>query len=256
MGKILIEDTNIPALTNIVDEDLNPVAEDANRLFLRRLRVEPDTYTPGDGENDVTTMENWRKWFDFMVPDYIWQQLRIDEVLQGKAGATQVDKWNNCTNDEKDTLLYFNQLKGLPGGAEDTAKVTHLIVTGQVADAAEGAAWLRHNHSESVNRAKPAARERVDSDKLVEVIITYLSPADTAQLLDTMSSHLRNYRDFVLVGTVIPGNEPGLHDYINSTDIYTGNGLVEEAWTTLTGTLADLRDKLNDLLFGDNEITV
>ena len=129
-------------------------------------------------------------------------------------------------------------------------------MTGQYGGVPAAASFLRKNHAESVKRAKEAVQPRIDGSKLIEIVITYLDPSDSSQLLDAMRSHLQNYYDFVLMGTVIPDNPAGLHDYINSTDIYAMNGLVEGNWTPLTGTLADLRDRLNDLLFGDNEMTL
>lgn len=188
--------------------------------------------------------------------DHVCKQLLIAYAFANKAGATDVDKWNNCSNAEKDTILYYNQFKGLPGGAEDVAKVTYLITSGKASDAAEAATWLRANHSDSIVRTRPSVRDRVEGSRVVQAIIKYLTPHDTQQLLDTMSAYLTGYKDYLLIGTVIPGNQPGVYDYINSTDIYTGDGLVEEGWITQTGTLADLRDALNDILFGDNEIVL
>lgn len=206
---------------------------------------------------DITSIENWDLYGRYVGgKDHIWMQRRIAEQLQLKAGATDVDKWDNCTIDEKNIILKYNQFKGVPGGDEDTAKVTHLLTTGQASDVSDAARWLRHNHAVSVTKTRPAARARVEGDRIIEAIIKYLDPHDTDQLLSTMSAYLTGYKDYVLVGTVIPGNEPGLWDYINSTDIYGGppaSGLVEEGWVTQTGTLNDLRDALNDILFGDDE---
>jgi hypothetical protein len=218
----------------------------------------PDT----NAWEDVTSMENWIYYFGRanrieIQYDYLWLQRRINDVFMSKAGADNTTRWGNCTNAEKDHIIYYNQMKASAEATEDTDKVTHLIVTGQAADASEAAAFLKKSHAESIVRARPGIIQRVDGAKLIETIITYLNRADTTQLLNTVQTHMIRYKEFAMVGTIIYGEEEGLRDYIESTGPTYGapNGLVEEGWTTINppATLTDLRDELINILFEDND---
>ena len=240
--------TSYPA--NIIMNDHGATSYD--ELFI----VGSDEDSEPSGYSDQTAIENWHK-FANRFGDYIWMQRHIADSLDAKAGATLTDKFNACSNEEKDLVIYYNQMKGLQGGPENTAVATHLISTGQCAPADVGS-LMRMFHSESVVRARPAAKARIESSRMIEAIIKYLSTADTQQLIDTMDGYLRGYKDYVLIGSIIPGNEDGLHDYINSFagSVFFESGLTYEGWTTLVGTLADLRDILNDILFEDNTMTI
>jgi hypothetical protein len=258
--KILIENTNIPEQDFWVDENGNPVPEDPDRYFLRKLRVEEDTYSPVAGENDMTTLDNWVKYFTLRQHDYIWEQRRIREVFDAAVGATDVDKWNTFSNAEKDIILQYNQFKGESGGAEDNAKVTYLLTTGKVGSVPEAVDWLKRTHSSSVSKGKEAALKRMapDSDgveKLSYIIISYLNPVDTTDMLATIELILNWFKQYYIRGTIDPGNPSGIYDYINSTGDFTVNGLISEGYTTINGKpLSDLIIELNDLLFGDNEL--
>lgn len=226
----------------------------------RRIHsIVPNDYNfSGNGKTDVTLVYDINELPNyFRSIDYITEQNIINYVFQSKTGTTNTEKWSDCTNDEKDTIIYYNQMKtSSSGDTESTLKVIHLLTTGQQPDVPSAAVFLRKNHAASVGRAKISVRERVDSDKLVEIMISYLTPHDIDQLMNTMATHLRRYKEYVLIGTVLYGNEPGLWDYINSQSIYSDSGLLEEGWVTLKGDLSELILKLNDLLWGDNVLEV
>lgn len=210
---------------------------------------------------EVNSMDNWIYYYGRAnrfetTYDYLWLQRRINDIFTSKTGADNTTKWGNCTNAEKDHVIYYNQMKDSAEATEGTDKVTHLIVTGQAADAAEASAFLRKTHAQSIVRARPGIVDRVDGSKLIETIITYLDRADTTQLLNTVQTHMIRYKEYAMIGTAIYGEEEGLRDYIESTGPTYGapNGLVEEGWVPINppATLADLRDDLINILFGDN----
>jgi hypothetical protein len=206
-------------------------------------------------------MDNWVYYYgrvnrNEIVHDHLWLQRRIKAVFMNKPGSENTTKWSNCTNEEKDHVIFYNQMRLSAEGTEETDKVVYLISTGQVADAAEGAAYLRKMQADNIVAARPGIIQRVDGSKLITTIITYLNRQDTTALLNDVQTHSMRYKEYGMVGTHYYGEEEGLRDYIESTGpTYTNNGLVEKAWTTINppNTLTDLRNELVNILFKDND---
>src|SRR5210317_1165791 len=99
---VLIEDTNIPAQTNWIDSEGEPMAEPVEHLFLRRLKTETAPYTPLPGENDVTGPENWGKYQAFTGFDFMWLLFHLDEW-------TNAQTWAALSNDNKDYIMFYNR---------------------------------------------------------------------------------------------------------------------------------------------------
>lgn len=191
---------------------------------------------------DITSIENWAKYGHIVLNDFTAIRDEINAVFNSTT-------WSAISVAERDIIIdyYLHLDQGL--GTEDTQKVTHLIATGQAANISEAASILRKKWNLFNEKNKAALALRWIHCKLV--VVTYLNMEDSEDLFDTIKVLLN---DMLLVGRLGVGYGPnqdtenGIMNYIMSDEQYDGTGMEFDGYTLLTGTWADFKTDLEDIL--------
>ena len=188
--------------------------------------------------------------YDFVANDATDVTLDLDEVidygflsatdyLQGRHLFQQALNdltWANATNDQRDLCIYYYLKEDSVDDATDGVnKVTHLITTGQAADAGEARAKIIKEWSCHHLREKEVASARLYSERLYEVLGSYLSIADASDLFMSVESLFLSYETQVIRGTQDGSHVAGLFDYLESTDIYALAGLAAKGYIMQNG---------------------
>jgi len=210
--------------------------------------LKSDNYIAADvlpaGYDDITSIENWDKYGLLVLNDYLAVRQEIHEVFSNPAKL-----WANCSAAERDLIISYYVYKDAGDGVADTDKVTHLITTGQVVDAAEGATFLINswNNFNEKNRADLNRRWVF----VKPVVLKYLTIADAENLFETVKVLLS---DMIMIGRLGIGyglggdNENGILNYVNSDEQFDGTGMEFDGYTLKTGTWAEFKTEINDVL--------
>lgn len=182
-------------------------------IVINRTESIPDNY------ENISSIENWSRFGMSLVNDYLVGKAEIKNIVVETG-------WSGLTNLEKDLAIqYYSFVTPIDA-------VTYLMtVKGYTQDFAQLfllQQWHRH-HANSTNTAK----KRWYYVKLT--VSKYLSFYDSEDLLNSVEPLIFPLMDIARLGINYGDKKEGIMDYIESTGIFTGQGLRENNYTLLVG---------------------
>jgi hypothetical protein len=225
------------------NDSLYNTGEPEEHYIRRRMSIEDDSYVLQGADQDITSIENWNKYGDFICSDYLQVRDRIIEIFQ----------WSTATDIEKDLIIeYFGYEPALDLATNDTNKVAYLMGKGMTQIEAQG--FLIQSYAAFHTKEKESCQTRANSEKLSEVMLTYLTIPDARDFIETTKSLVDLYTDQAVFGTNQGTAGVGIIDYIDSTvgTVYENVGLSGKNYTLNVGTMEDLKNGLKDVLLTGN----
>jgi len=181
---------------------------------------------------DISSIINWDYFGLSLLSDYLSLKTVIKEII------TSIG-WSGLTSVEKDIAIKYYSYDS------DYDAVVHLMTTkGYTQEQAQVyllQQWHRH-HGNLINSCK----ERWYYVKLV--VPAFLSFSDCEDLLNIVEMLVFSYNDIGRMGINYGDNKDGLMDYIESTGIFTNNGLREKNYTLLYGNIDMFIFAMKDVL--------
>jgi hypothetical protein len=174
------------------------------------------------GYTDISSIVNWNTFACTIVNDYLVCKNVIKELVIAKG-------WSNLTNTEKDLAIQYYAYP------DTTSAVIYLMGKGYTQQQAQGFVllqWHRH-HGNVMNSCK----QRWYYVKFI--VPQYLSFNDAEDLLNTVEPLVFAYNDMGRLGVNYGDKRDGIMDYIESTNMFQGQGLRENGYTLLQGTYDD-----------------
>lgn len=209
----------------------------------RRMAIEDDSYVLQGLDQDITSIESWDKYGSFICSDYLQTRDRIIDLFN----------WSTATDIEKDLVIaYFGYDKSLDTATNDTNKVAYLMGKGMTQAEAQG--FLLLSYSKFHTKEKESCYKRANSEKLSVTMLTYLSIPDSRDFIETTKLLMDLYAQQGIFGTSYGSAGIGIMDYIESTvgTVYENVGLDSKGYILNTGTIADFKNDLTDILLNGN----
>lgn len=209
----------------------------------RRMTIEEDSYVLQGNDQDITTIENWNKYGSFICTDYLQIRDRIIDIFD----------WSTATDLEKDLVIsYFGYDKSLDIATNDTNKITYLMGKGMTQTESE--MFLVTSYSKFHTKEKESCCKRSNSEKISEVMLTFLSIPDSRDFIETTKGLLDLYSERGVFGINYGSAGVGIIDYINSTTgtVYENVGLESKGYILNYGTITDFKNSLLDVLVNGN----
>lgn len=205
------------------DNDLN-----GNKPFM----VINDNETIPTNYESINTIENWVKYGQPLVNDYLVLKTTIKELVVTKT-------WNSLTNVEKDYAIQFYSYPTI-----QDAVIYLMTAKGYTQEYAQFIIlqqWHKHH-----GRLIASCKQRWYYVKLI--VPMYLSFNDAEDLLDTIEPLIFVYNDMGRLGVNYGDKKDGIMDYIESTNTFFSQGLKENNYILLIGTWNDFINALKNVL--------
>jgi hypothetical protein len=209
----------------------------------RRMTIEEDNYTLQGSDQDITSIESWHKYGSFICTDYLQVRDRIIDIFD----------WSTATDTEKDLIIsYFGYDKSLNTLTNDTNKIGYLMGKGMTQNDSE--IFLIKSYSNFHTKEKESCFSRSNSEKISEVMLTFLSIPDSRDFIETTKGLLDMYSERGVFGVDHGSAGVGIIDYIDSTvgTVYENVGLDSKAYVLNYGTITDFKNSLSDVLLNGN----
>jgi hypothetical protein len=205
----------------------------------RRTVVESNSYVLQSSDEEISDIETIYNNYLDVFTDYIQWRYHLIYLISTKG-------WSNLTTQEKDICIYIQgRDTNLDLSTNDTNKVTYLIGNGKTQSEAE--LLLVVIYSEFHTEEKESYRKRVDSERINQVFLEYLSIPDVVDFIkttETLSSLLVNR---AIVGTSYGSSSVGWMDFVESTTgtVYENAGLAAKSYSLKNSQL--LSDFISDI---------
>jgi hypothetical protein len=163
-----------------------------------------------NGYVDISSIVNWNKFGCMVANDYLVCKNEIKELVFKKG-------WPSLTNSEKDLAIQYYSYPDM------ISAVMYLMGKGYSQAQAQGYVlqqWHRH-HGNLIN----ACKQRWYYVKFI--VPQYLSFTDAEDLLNTVEPLVFAYNDMGRLGINYGDKKDGIMDYIESTGMFTNQGLKE-----------------------------
>lgn len=209
----------------------------------RRMIIESDSYVLQGLDEDITTVENWNKYGAFICSDYLQIRDRINDLFD----------WSTATDSEKDLLIsHFGYDKNLDSQTNDTNKASYLMSKGMSLQEAQG--FLIQSYAKFHTKEKESCFKRANSEKISEVMLTFLSIEDSRDFIETTKGLLDLYSEMGIFGVNYGSAGLGIMDYIGGTlgTVYENVGLDSKGYILNYGTIEDFKNSLSDVLLNGN----
>jgi len=235
--KLILKD--IPKLDSLFEG-----GESDENYERRRMTVEEDSYVLQGADQDITSIENWDKYGLFVCTDYLQVRDRILDIFD----------WNTATLSEIDIVIsYFAYDKNVDAATNDANKVGYLMGQGLTLEEAQG--FLVQAYAKFHTKERESCKSRSQSEKVSEVMLTFLSIPDASDFLHTVDGLLRFYSDEGVFGTAYGSAGVGILDYIESTPgtVYENTGLHTKGYEYNGGATSEMFvAALKDVLLNGN----
>jgi hypothetical protein len=212
--------------------------------FIKRsLSIEQDDYVVSTGEEDITSVKNWHIYGNVVCTDYL--QIRSNII-------TSFD-WNSADSEDKDIIIdYHGRDDSVDENTNDTNKVIHLMSKGMSQQ--DASLYLLKIFSKHHIKEKESCYKRANSEKVTEIMVSFLSIHDSRDFIETTKTLLDLYVDRAVIGTNYGSAGLGIIDYIDSTSgtVYEFAGLSSKGYTLKNGTINDFINSLKDVLINGN----
>lgn len=185
-----------------------------------------------DNYGDISSIENWNTYGTSIENDYLSVKNQI-KILADRIG------WTNLSSPEKDLaikyyaytnimdpLIYLMTIKGYP-----QASAQFYILQ----------EWHKHHRN-----LLESCKERWYYVKFV--VAMYLNFADAEELLDTTQSLIFSYTECGRLGINYGDKNPGIMDYLESTNLFENQGLKENGYTLNLGTWDSFIGSMKDIM--------
>jgi hypothetical protein len=210
----------------------------------RRVSKEEDSYVLQGLDEDITSIDNWKKWGSIVNNDY----------LQTRGYIIDICDWSNLTDAEKDIVIEcFAYDNSLDQATNDSNKVTYLMGKGMSQIEAE--AFLIQSFAEYRVHEKASCLARATSKQRDITVLTYLSSMDAKDFLETSKTLLELYKSEGVIGSEYGFVGVGVMDYIESTTgtVYENVGLASKGYTINGGApIQMLIDGVKDIFVNGN----
>jgi len=217
--------------------------ESEDHKIKRSLFTEEDPYILLVGEEDITSIENWVAYGDLLCNDYLQIRDRITDLFS----------WGTASTVEKDIAIeYFVSDPNEDATTNDINKIMHLTGNGLSQQSAQ--TYLINCYASFHTKEKESCRSRSESERVTQVIITYLTISDARDFRDTIDGLLGMFQEGV-IGVDYGQAGVGLIDYIDGTigTVYEFAGLSQKGYVLNGGApLSMLVDDLKDVLLNGN----
>jgi len=227
------------------DDNVYMGGEPDDKYNLRRMSVEEDSYVLQGSDEDITSIENWDKYGEFICTDYLQVRDRIIDIFD----------WTSSTNSEKDLVIdYFAHDKNETAANNDALKVAHLMSVHSMTQA-DAQSFLISAYAKFHSKERHSCKSRATSEKVSEVMLTFLSIPDASDFLHTVDGLLRFYSDEGVFGVNHGSAGVGIMDYIESTvgTVYENTGLHTKGYVYNGGATDQMFiDALKDVLLNGN----
>lgn len=185
-----------------------------------------------EGYTNISSITAWHNFGMNLVNDYLVGKTEIKNIINTTG-------WANLTAEEKDLAIHYYSFP------TPTDAVIYLMTnkgyTQEYAQFFILQQWHKH-HASLINSAK----QRWYYVKLI--VSMYLSFLDAEDLLNTIEPLVFPYTDIARFGINYGDKKAGLMDYVESTDVFTGQGLRENNYSLLVGDWDIFINALRDVL--------
>ncbi len=188
--------------------------------------------TTPSGYTNITSIENWNTYGIGITNDYGVARFAIKDLV------TEIG-WTGLTETEKDIAIEYH------GAPTTTDAVIHLMTVHGYTQSAAGDYVISRWHQYYLKFIESCKQRWL---YVMLVIPQYLSFGDAEDLFDTIDMLIGYYNNAARVGVNYGNSNDGIMDYVDSTNGFTGQGLMETNYVLLKGTWSDLQLEIKNIL--------